>query len=190
MPMPQKNAEYKYTYADYCSWDDDERWELIDGVPYAMSPAPRREHQEILGELFAQLREYLKCKPCKVFIAPFDVRLNADDDDGTVVQPDIVVVCDRSKLDERGCKGAPDLLIEITSPSTARHDRVTKLNKYQQAGVREYWIVDPDTKTVQVCVFERGGVWGYDDTNTAPLSVLPGCEINLSDVFAAADDSE
>lgn len=181
MPLPQENQ--KYTYADYCTWDDSERWELINGVPYAMSPAPSQVHQEISGELFGQLREYLKGKPCKVFHAPFDVRLNATDEDNTVVQPDLLVVCDSSKLDGKSCKGAPDLVIEILSPSTAQTDRITKLNKYQQASVREYWIVDPESKTIQVCFFECGTVKGYTDSDIAPVGVLPGCEINLHDVF-------
>lgn len=182
MPLPQENQ--KYTYADYFTWDDSERWELIDGVPYAMSPAPSQVHQEISGELFGQLREYLKRKPCKAFHAPFDVRLNAADEDNIVVQPDLLVVCDSSKLDGKSCKGAPDLVIEILSPSTARTDRITKLNKYQQAGVREYWIVDPDTQTIQVCFFERGTVKGYTDSDIVPVGILPGCEINLHDVFS------
>jgi len=184
MPMPQQNE--RYTYADYCTWDDSERWELIEGIPYAMSPAPSQHHQEISGELHLQLATFLKGKPCKVFHAPFDVRLNVDDEDDTVVQPDLLVVCDHSKLDGKCCRGAPDLVIEILSPSTARHDRMVKMQQYQQAGVREYWIVDPDTKTVQVCILENGRyfVTAYADTDTAPVAVLPGCEINLSDVFA------
>jgi Uma2 family endonuclease len=98
--------KHKYTYSDYYSWDDGERWELIDGVPYAMSPAPTRKHQDISGALFNQLYNFLRNKSCKVYSAPFDVRLNADEDDDTVCQPDIVVVCDESKLDDKGCAGA------------------------------------------------------------------------------------
>lgn len=175
-----------YTYADYCVWDDGERWELIEGVPYAMSPAPTPAHQGISGNIHNQLYNFLKDKPCKLFTAPFDVRLNADDDDNTVVQPDLVVICDRSKIDDKGCSGAPDMVIEILSPSTVRHDRIVKLELYRHAGVREYWIVDPDTKTAQVCTLENGRyfVKGYTDADTAPVSVLPGCEINLRDVFA------
>ncbi|MDR0311390.1 MAG: Uma2 family endonuclease, partial [Acidobacteriota bacterium] len=97
MTLPQENQ--RYTYADYYTWDDGERWELIEGEPYLMSPAPRQVHQEILRELLLQLATFLKGKPCKLFTAPFDVRLNADTYDDTVVQPDLLVVCDRSKLD-------------------------------------------------------------------------------------------
>ena len=184
MSLPQKN-EY-YTYADYYSWDDGKRWELIEGEPYAMSPAPTTTHQSVSGNLHRQLSNFLHGKPCKVFHAPFDVRLNAHDNDDTVVQPDLTVICNRSKLNDRGCKGAPDLVIEITSPSTARHDRVVKFNQYLKAGVLEYWIIDPDTKTLQVCVLENGRYFTtvYADTDTAPVKVLNGCTINLSDVFA------
>jgi Uma2 family endonuclease len=194
MPLPQENR--KYTYADYLAWPEDERIEIIEGVPYytyggpvfeggpVMQAAPAMAHQEASIELLRQLLSFLKDKPCKVFHAPFAVRLNADKGDDTALEPDIVVVCDKSKLDSRGCNGAPDLVMEIMSPSTARKDRILKLNKYQQAGVREYWIVDPETKTVQAMVFETGDIKGYTDTDIAPVAVLPGCEITLQDVFA------
>lgn len=185
MPLPQENE--RYTYADYCTWDDSERWELIEGIPYAMSPAPAPRHQAISGELHAQLHAFLKGKPCKLYAAPFDVRLNADDEDDTVVQPDLVVICDSSKIDDKGCKGAPDLVIEILSPSTARHDRMVKFQQYQQAGVREYWIVDPDTKTVQVSILRDGLYFTrmYADTEAAaPVEVLEGCTVDLREVFA------
>jgi len=186
MPIPQNEH---YTYSDYCTWDDSERWELIEGVPYSMSPAPSPAHQAISVELSGQLRDFLKGKSCKVFRAPFDVRLNAAAEDDTVVQPDLAVICDRSKIDDKGCQGAPDLIIEILSPSTARHDRMVKFQQYQQAGVLEYWIVDPDTQTVQVCILQDGLYFThmYADTDTAPVSVLPGCKINLPDVFAQDD---
>jgi Uma2 family endonuclease len=181
MSLPQEKL--KYTYSDYCSWDDGERWELIDGVPYAMSPAPTRKHQDVLGALFNQLYNFLKNKPCKVYIAPFDVRLNADEEDDTVCQPDIVVVCDKSKLDEKGCKGAPDLAIEIVSPSSLRMDRVIKLEKYRQAGVREYWIVDPEARSVEVCVLDGGRYFLTGYIGEAPVGILPGCVIDLTEVF-------
>jgi len=196
MPLPQENR--KYTYADYLSWPENERIEIIDGIPYhtyggqitegapVMQAAPARVHQEISGEVFRQLANFLKDKSCKVYAAPFAVRLNADDSDDTVLEPDITVVCDKSKLDEKGCKGAPDVVVEILSPSTGRKDRMIKFQKYQQAGVREYWIVDPDTKTVQVCILEGGRYFTsvHADTDTAPVTVLPGCTINLYEVFA------
>jgi len=184
--MPLLQDDQRYTYADYCTWDDSKRWELIEGVPYAMSPSPSPMHQTISVQLLRKIGNFLEGKPCKVFHAPFDVRLNADDEDDTVVQPDLLVVCDRSKIDNTGCKGAPDLVVEILSPSTARKDRVLKFQQYQQAGVREYWIVDPETKSVQVCILQGGlyVTYMYADTDTAPVRVLEGCEIDLQDVFA------
>ena len=184
MPLPQKKEHY--TYADYRTWDDSERCELIDGVVYAMSPAPLRRHQRILGNLHLLFAAYLKDQPCEVYLAPFDVRLNASTVDDTVVQPDLVIVCDSSKLDDYGCCGAPDLVAEVLSPSTVRLDQVVKFNAYQQAGVREYWIVDPDTLTVSVYVLENGRYYAlrYSDDDTADAQVLPGCRISLTDVFA------
>ncbi|MDR0310408.1 MAG: Uma2 family endonuclease, partial [Acidobacteriota bacterium] len=120
-------------------------------------------------------------------IAPFDVRLNADTYDDTVVQPDLLVVCDRSKPDGKCCVGVPDMIIEILSPSSGRHDKLVKFHLYQKAGVREYWIVDPETKTVQVCILENGKyvttMYGDTDTDTVPVHVLDGCVIGLKDVF-------
>ena len=187
MPLP---LEKRYTLADALSWDENERIELIDGVPVFMAP-PTRAHQEILMEMAGQIRDYLKGKKCRVYPAPFAVRLfeQAGDQPGnvdTLVEPDISVVCDPDKLDDIGCKGAPDFVIEILSPSTQRHDRLTKFNLYQQAGVREYWIVDPLSKVVQVFLLEGGTFRAaevYTAEATAEVSVLPGCLISLPDVF-------
>ncbi|AEF83680.1 conserved hypothetical protein [Treponema primitia ZAS-2] len=185
--MPLAKEETYYTYADYLEWDEGVRCEIIDGEAFMMAP-PTRMHQGISGELFVKIKNFLVGKPCKVYSAPFGVRLNPkkDNSDDTVLEPDISVICDPSKLDDRGCNGAPDLVIEVLSPSTARHDRVVKFRKYQEAGVREYWTVDPDTKSVQVFTLNDGQyiVSTYDDTDMAPISVLPGCEIKLGDVFA------
>ena len=178
--------EVRYTYADYCSWPEGERWELIDGVAYAMAPAPSQTHQTVFGVIFTQLHNYLKGKPCKVFSAPFDVRLNVNSADDTVVQPDILVVCDESKLDGKGVVGAPNLVIEILSPSSMRHDFITKKMLYQRAGVREYWIVDPESKTVTANVLRSGRYMSllYDDQDAAvPVEVLEGFAINLTEVF-------
>jgi len=115
------------------------------------------------------------------------VRLNAlGDDDDDVFQPDLVIICDRTKIDDKGCNGAPDMVIEILSPSTAMRDKLLKFNEYQRAGVREYWIVDPDTKTVQVFILENGQYLAksYGETDTISVSVLKSCEISLPDVFA------
>lgn len=190
MALPAEKP--RYTYADVLTWDESERVELIDGEVFMMAPAPARVHQSISMELSRQIANYLRGKKCKVFPAPFDVRLFEEDGDfpedmDTVVEPDITVVCDPSKLDERGCKGAPDMVVEILSPSTQRHDRFTKFSLYQRAGVREYWIVDPNNKTAQSFILEDGrysvkefGTVG----DTMKVNVLEDCVIDLSEVFS------
>jgi Uma2 family endonuclease len=186
MPLPKK--EY-YTYEDYASWSDDQRWELIDGVPYLMSPAPLREHQRIQRNLTLKFASFLEGKPCEVFPAPFDVRLNANSYNDTVVQPDLVVICDKSKHDEKGGVGAPDMVIEILAPSTSRRDRFTKFNLYLRYGVKEYWIVDPDAHTVEVFLL-TGDAYvrsGYGDTETnkvIEVKTLLGLSIDLAEIFA------
>ena len=185
MEALQQN-EY-YTYADYAKWPDDgKRYELIDGLDYEMLAAPATAHQRVSSNLHGQLWQFLKGKPCEVFHAPFDVCLFAKGDkDHTVVQPDILVVCDSAKLDGKRCNGAPDMVIEITSTSTASRDRVLKFNQYLKAGVREYWIVDPDNKTVSVHILKDGEYLAraYAETDTVPVHVLEDCTISLPDVF-------
>lgn len=183
---PAVKSGQRYTYADYCTWDDEERWELIDGKAYAMSPAPAWTHQGVSRNLLGQMYNFLEGKPCKVFAAPFDVRLNADTADDTVVQPDIVVICDHTKLSGTGCIGAPDMVIEILSPSTAGRDMLLKYNKYLLAGVREYWIVDADTEIVRVCILKEGiyATTDYSGADVVPVQVLEGCRIDLKRAFA------
>ena len=190
LPLKKAREAECYTYEDYLTWDQTERYELIDGEPFMMG-APSLEHQEILGELFGQLRDYLKEKTCRVYLSPFSVRLFERDGDhprrvNTVVEPDLSVICDPKKLDKMGCKGAPDLIIEILSPSTQSHDRVKKFNLYRLAGVREYWLVDPDSRSVQVFVLEEGA-YAAKSFSTAgekvQVSVLEDCEIDLAAVF-------
>jgi len=175
-----------YTYTDYVKWDDDTRWELIDGTPYAMS-APLRRHQKISIRLIEHLLGFLNDKPCEVYHAPFDVRLNADTKDDTVVQPDIVVICDPAKLTDAGCDGSPDMVIEILSPSTSNYDRITKFNKYRQYGVREYWIVDPESSSLAVHILkgEDFVTYAYSAENTVPVHILDDCIIDLAKVFEA-----
>jgi len=183
----QYSAEKRYTYADYASWDDEIRYELIDGVPYLMS-SPSQTHQKISMELSRQLANFLKGKPCEVYHAPFDVCLNAmGDEDNTVVQPDILIVCDISKLDGKRCNGAPDMVVEILSPSNKSHDSLLKFNKYMQTGVREYWVVDPNAKTVRVCILNGGKyeMQDYSATDTVPVHVLDGFLINMREVFTS-----
>jgi len=172
-------GEY-YTYADYLEWDDNIRYELIEGIPYAMS-SPTISHQEVSAQITAQFVFYLRGKRCRVFAAPLDVRLY----DNTVVQPDIVVICDPSKLtDNKNCMGAPDLVIEILSPSTSKVDKSYKKLLYEKAGVREYWIVDVNKKFVNVFILENG-IYGSGTTyiDTVPVYVLEDFRINLTDVF-------
>ena len=191
--MAKLSENELFTYADYLTWPDGERWELIDGEAYMMSPAPSRKHQEISIELASQFHVFLKGKPCRVYDAPFDVRLpqhadQPDDEIETVVQPDIVVVCDRSKLDDKGCKGAPDLVIEILSPSTSKMDMQNKFFLYQRVGVKEYWLVHPFDKTVMVFrrndqnEFGRAEMYASDDRVSVPL--LGELIIDLKDVFS------
>lgn len=159
MGLPQRDLEF-HTYAEYAAWPDDVRYELIDGIAYAMGPAPARRHQEVAGELFRQIADALEGSPCRPYIAPFDVRLpRADEADGkiaTVVQPDISVICDKAKLDERGCRGAPDWIVEVLSPGSAGHDQVVKRELYERVGVREYWLVHPIDKVVTIYLLVAG----------------------------------
>lgn len=144
----------KFTYREYKTWPDEERWELINGTAYNMTPAPNRKHQQIAGEIFRQFANFLKGKKCKVYMAPFDVRIplynEAEDEINNIVQPDVLVVCDKNKLDSKGAIGAPDLVVEILSPSTAAKDLREKMALYEQAGVLEYWLVDPHDNIVMI----------------------------------------
>ena len=184
--------EERFTYGDYVTWDDDERWELIDGVPYNMSPAPSVAHQSILMDLGKQFAVYLQGKDCKVFPAPFDVRLTesdeSDDHVETVVQPDLSIICDKRTLDKAGYRGAPDLVVEILSPWTAQKDVKIKFTRYERAGVREYWIVDPVGKTVQVFTLGENGRYGrpqvFVDGDMAPVGIFSDLEIDLASAFA------
>ena len=146
------------SYADYLTWPSDERWEIIDGVPYDMTPAPSSRHQLVSGNLYLRLRLCLESGPCRVIAAPFDVRLaDAATDDASirsVVQPDLSVVCDPLKIDDAGCLGAPDLVVEILSPSTAFKDHGAKLSLYERHGVHEVWLVNPQRETILVYVLD------------------------------------
>lgn len=188
MQVQQKNR--KYTFADYLSLPENERWEIIDGVPI-MQAAPTWQHQAISRELLTQFNNYLKDKPCQVFASPFDLRLpekNEKDEETTfVVQPDIVVVCDKDGLKGTGYYGTPTLVIEVSSPSTAKNDRVWKFNRYEKAGVKEYWIVEPDGKFISVFTLLPNDRYGrpefYTETDMIEVAVFPGFKVDLKPIF-------
>lgn len=189
MGLAQRNLEL-HTYADYCNWPEDARYELIDGIAYAMSPAPSPKHQDAVGRIYAQIVQKLTEKSCRPYIAPFDVRLpqfdEADENVATVVQPDISVICDPTKIDDKGCRGAPDWIIEVLSPSTAGHDQIVKKALYERAGVREYWLVHPTDRVLTVYVLENGafGMPAIQELiGATPSAILPNVAIEWAANF-------
>ena len=189
MAVPKEKEKSLYTYADYKEWElaPGERFELIYGEAFAMA-GPSVRHQGILTELLGQFYVYLQGKPCKVLAAPCDVRLfyEEDENDDTVVQPDIFVVCDESKLGSESCRGAPDLVIEILSPSNTAVEMERKLKLYRQAGVKEYWVVDPENNGVTVYLFRDDKITAatYGSADTIPVFLFPGLNLGLEQVFA------
>lgn len=159
MALPRATG-HRFTYADYRQWPDDQRWELIDGVPFAMAPAPTVSHQTLVLSIARQIDDALVGVPCRTLIAPVDVLLPAADEAGdqatTVVQPDILIVCDPAKVTENNIRGAPDWIIEVLSPATARHDHLTKRVLYERAGVREYWLVHPVDRVITLYTLKNG----------------------------------
>lgn len=188
MGLALRDSE-RHTYADYLSWPEDVRYELIDGRAYLMAPAPNLEHQDVVGEIYRQLSNALEGKPCRPFVAPVDVRLpkagEADDSIDTVVQPDVLVVCDASKLDRRGVRGAPDFVVEVLSPLTASHDHVLKRRVYERAGVREYWLVHPIDRIVTIYRL-LNGEYGKPDVQElageTAVGVLEGVSVAWDDL--------
>ena len=178
-----------FTYADYKEWelDEGERYEVIRGEAYAMS-SPSERHQAVLTQLLGQIFVFLQGKPCRVYPAPFDVRLfyQEDESDDTVVQPDIIVICDEEKRGSESCRGAPDMVVEILSPSNTAIEMERKRKLYREAKVREYWVIDPVNKGLTVYLFSNNEVAfsAYGSTGTVPVSVLPGLDISLEQVFA------
>ena len=187
------DTSIRYTYADYLTWLDDKRRELIDGFIHLMA-GPVRRHGRISLKLSLRIGYFIEKNKgkCHVYYAPFDVRLpihGSTDDDKVydVVQPDICVICDLTKLDDKGCIGAPDLIIEVLSPSTLKKDWCYKLSLYERAGVKEYWIVDPKTKLVYVFLLQSDGKYEeetiYESGQKAPVSIFEGLEIDLDEIF-------
>jgi len=185
-----------YTYEDYTSWDDDQRYELINGYVYMLA-APTTQHQQISGALFFAMYGYFKGKPCQVFAAPFDVRLFETSEEKkknflriyrkeVIVQPDLSIVCDPDQLDEKGCNGAPAMVVEILSPSNKHYQE--KVNAYMSAGIQEIWIVDPRLQTIFLYL-RRGKdyiISTFEPSETLSSPTFPGLEIPLGDIFPAA----
>lgn len=184
MPAPQA-THAPYTYADYLVWDDGQRWEIVDGEAICMAPAPTPVHQAVVVELAVQLAGQLRGRRCQTFVSPIDVRLpkpgQSDEATDRVVQPDVLVVCDPSKVDGRGVRGAPDFVVEVLSPSSLSHDHVRKRRVYEEAGVGEYWLVHPRDRVVLIYVLE-GGRYGAPDVRefneSTPVGVLPGVAVD------------
>jgi Uma2 family endonuclease len=189
----------RYSYADYLTWNDDVMREIIDGIVYAFS-APVRKHAAAVSTFFGRVFNFIDKRKetgkCKIYTAPFDVRLPIDgetDDDKiyNVVQPDILVVCDPTKLDDKGCVGAPDLVVEVASPSTSKREHNQKFFLYEKAGVKEYWVVYPNDKAVTVFILKPNGK--YDEgktyevvygTTKVPVKTLKGLIIDLEELFS------
>ena len=193
MADPAIKQDQVYTYGDYRKWPDDQRWELIEGTAWNMSPAPMRYHQGISAELLRQIKNHADNTRCKVYAAPFDVLLPGvgeieEDDVTSVVQPDISVICDPERLTDKGCTGAPNWVVEILSPSTSKKDFNNKMTLYEKHGVREYWIVDPGNKFVHVYLLNDDDAYPdapeiYLADAIVPCAVLEGLKIDLSRVF-------
>ncbi len=193
MPRALEENNERWTYADYLTWPDDERWELIDGVVYPLSSSPGTLHQRVSGGLVAQFGNYFVGKSTEVFIAPFDVCLVdnpavPDNEITTVVEPDLMVICDRTILEERCCMGVPDLLVEILTAESAAHDLKTKFGLYQRFMVKEYWIIHPVEQTLLVFSLGEDGLYGnanrYAGDDKVAVSLLGDLVVDLKEVFA------
>jgi Uma2 family endonuclease len=196
MADPARASDGRFTYGEYKLWPEDDRWELIGGVAYQMS-APTRKHQALAGLIHGRLFAFLEGKPCKVYISPFDVLLpelsEIDDDDVTnVVQPDVVVFCDKDKLTKAGARGAPDVAFEVLSPSTTKKDLREKFDLFQRMGVREYWLIDPAGSWINRLNRGDNGLFGEPEVRDPvrikgkiPSLVLEGFAIDPEDLFAA-----
>ena len=196
MGLPARKLDRRYTYGDYRTWPDDERWELIDGVAWNMSPAPSSRHQGLLGELYLQVAPPLKGTRCRVYLAPFDVLLpdsagQKEDDVASVVQPDLTGICEVSRITPRGCFGAPDWVVEIISPWTMKKDLNEKFALYERNGIREYWLIDPGSRTMQVYRLGAMGRFGealvLEQDAEAACPMGEGIVVRLAEVFAAGD---
>jgi Uma2 family endonuclease len=197
MADPARKTDRRYTYRDYASWPDDERWELIDGGAWSMSPAPSTPHQRLLGRLFVAFSTWQTQQggECEVFVSAYDVLLPSDpsqddDDVDTVVQPDLTVICDAARITHRGCRGAPHLVVEILSPSTGHKDQLVKHELYARHGVREYWVLDPGNRCLRIYTLDApdaparfGEPATYTEDALAVSATLPGLAVSLAELF-------
>ncbi|WP_300603159.1 Uma2 family endonuclease [Niabella sp.] len=190
--LDQLDLSGRYSYADYFRWKFKERVELFRGWIHKMSPAPGMKHQSASLKLTLKIGNYFEGKSCKVFAAPFDVRLpdrKKQKNDAavfTVVQPDICVICDANKIDDRGCIGAPDLVIEILSPGNTQKEMGIKFDLYEESGVKEYWLVEPQDKVILVYLLKDGefrGLKPFIETDEIHSALFPELKFNVSDLF-------
>ena len=189
MTVLKRDTHY-HTYADYLTWSASHGDEVIDGTAYVREPpSPSFSHQWMVGELYRQIANALKGKPCRVCVAPLDGRLpkssEEDDQIDTVVQPDVFIVCDLQKIDARGMRGAPDWLAEVLSPGTAKHDKRVKLPVYERAGVREVWLIDPIDRTLTLYRLEAGRygrATRLELKGKTPITAVPGVIVDWDQV--------
>ncbi|HAE38223.1 MAG TPA: Uma2 family endonuclease [Candidatus Riflebacteria bacterium] len=192
----RRDSKQEFSYADYQKWPADKRFEIIDGVAYAMN-APLRIHQKLSGEFFRLFANYLKGKPCEIYAAPFDVRFETgskqDNDIQTVVQPDLSVICDHSKLDDRGCLGAPDMIIEVLSPATMSYDNIKKRALYEKMGVKEFWLVHP-TDCLVMAYHLKNGIYDkpeiFDRETGAKSALFADLKIDLNEIFGPVPEAD
>lgn len=191
MEFADLDLSQEYSYADYLQWTFEDRLEIIKGKLFKMSPAPSRIHQKLSWEIARELADYLKGKTCEAYSAPFDVRLprkSKDDKDIlTVVQPDICVICDPAKLDDKGCLGAPDIIIEILSPGNNKKELANKYEVYEESGVKEYWLILPQEQACFQYILNHDGRYTgarpLTEGNVLTTPILPGFELDLEEVF-------
>jgi Uma2 family endonuclease len=187
MRVDNIDEKQRYTYADYLEWEGPQRYQLFNGEAFQMA-SPSVVHQALLMGLSSKFDNWLIGKPCQVFASPLDVRLFPEEDnsDDTVLQPDLLVVCDKDKLGKGSVNGSPDLVVEIVSPSNSHSELFYKFQFYLEAGVREYWIIEPETRKVVVHIYDNGHYLStaYKDNARIPVAILPGLEIPLEDLWA------
>ena len=191
--IDQLDFRESYSYADYLKWQIQDRIEIIKGKIFNMSPAPNVKHQLVSGYLFGRIWNAVEEKQCKVFSAPFDVRLLRKEKESnkeilTVVQPDICVICDPKKLDKKGCLGAPDWIIEILSPGNSKKEMREKYAVYEESGVKEYWIVDPQNELILVYILDENGLYRglrpFLTDDVLQSQTVPEVFIDLNKLFA------